>query len=46
MDEIAQANAEGSNAMLDAFPAWHADTPDSQKKLADAAFRPAEAHTK
>lgn len=45
-NEIAQANAEGSKAMLDAFSALYADMPDPQKKLADAAFRPAEAHTK
>ncbi|MEM5400200.1 Spy/CpxP family protein refolding chaperone [Paraburkholderia unamae] len=45
-NEIAQANAEGSKAMLDAFSALYATMPDSQKKLADAAFRPAEAHTK
>ena len=43
---IAQANAEGSKAMLDAFSALYAAMPDSQKKLADAAFRPTEAHTK
>jgi len=43
---IAQAHADGSKAMLDAFSALYADMPDSQKKLADAAFRPTEAHTK
>ncbi|WP_233873096.1 Spy/CpxP family protein refolding chaperone [Paraburkholderia adhaesiva] len=43
---IAQANAEGSKAMLDAFTSLYADMPDSQKKIADTAFRPAEGHTK
>jgi len=45
-NEIAQANADGSKAMLDAFSALYADMPDAQKKVADAAFRPAQAHTK
>lgn len=45
-NEIARANADGSKAMLDAFSALYASMPDSQKKLADAAFRPTEAHTK
>jgi periplasmic protein CpxP/Spy len=43
---IAQAHADGSKALLDAFSALYADMPDSQKKLADAAFRPTEPHTK
>jgi hypothetical protein len=43
---IAQANADGSKALLDAFSALYADMPDAQKKLADAAFRPAAEHTK
>ncbi|RQH06973.1 Spy/CpxP family protein refolding chaperone [Paraburkholderia dinghuensis] len=43
---IAQANAEGSKAMLDAFSELYADMPDSQKKIADTSFRPVEGHTK
>jgi periplasmic protein CpxP/Spy len=43
---IAQAHADGSKALLDAFGSLYADMPDAQKKIADAAFRPAEGHTK
>lgn len=45
-NEIAQAHAEGSKALLDAFSSLYTDMSDSQKKLADATFRPPEAHTK
>jgi periplasmic protein CpxP/Spy len=43
---IAQAHAEGSKALLDAFSSLYDDMPDAQRKLADAAFRPTEAQTK
>jgi periplasmic protein CpxP/Spy len=45
-DAIAQAHAQGSKALLDAFESLYDDMPDAQKKIADAAFRPAEGHTK
>ncbi|SDC85335.1 LTXXQ motif family protein [Paraburkholderia lycopersici] len=45
-NDIAQAHAEGSKALLDAFSALYADMPASQKQLADAAFRPEQAHAK
>jgi periplasmic protein CpxP/Spy len=44
--EIAQAHADGSKALLDAFESLYADMPDAQKKVADDAFRPAEPHGK
>jgi periplasmic protein CpxP/Spy len=45
-NEVAQAHADGSKALLDAFSALYADMPDAQKKIADDAFRPAETHAK
>jgi periplasmic protein CpxP/Spy len=44
--ELAQAHADGSKALLDAFESLYADMPDAQKKVADDAFRPAEPHAK
>jgi periplasmic protein CpxP/Spy len=44
--EVAQAHADGSKALLEAFESLYTDMPDAQKKIADDAFRPAEPHTK
>lgn len=44
--ELAQAHADGSKALLESFEALYVDMPDAQKKVADDAFRPVEAHTK
>jgi len=45
-NELAQAHADGSKALLDAFAPLYADMPDAQKKIADDAFRPAQSNAK
>lgn len=45
-NEIAQAHADGSKALLDAFEPLYTSMPEAQKKIADDAFRPAQAAAK